>query len=296
VIPPALVTAPPTAFAPDGSLDIASTARIFGHAIAGGVDALLVNGTTGEFAALSREERRSTLAAALNEAGSERVIAHVGAASPFETGLLTEDALGLGSTRLSVLTPFYMPASVDGIQAQISAVREVAGDAELFLYLFPDRTGVHITPDEAASLIEENDLAGVKISIAGTDYLRQVVNALSTPRAVLSGNDGLLREVLAAGGTGIVSGVSSSMPAPFARLVEAIRGNSNEVGEVAEIVNGIVPILGPSISGLKISLQRQGVIDSARCRMAIDTPDSHLIARIDTLLTEIVPELSASGR
>ncbi|GAA2239185.1 dihydrodipicolinate synthase family protein [Herbiconiux moechotypicola] len=281
----ALITATPTAFDRTGAIDLASTVRIFEHAIGAGVDAIFVNGTTAEFAALSVDERRTTLAEAVRVAGPQRVIAHVGAASPYETRLLTDDALELGVERLSVLTPFYMPSSIDGVREQIQAATSIAGDAEIFLYLFPDRTGIQVSPTDAAGLIDEYDLAGAKISIAGTDYLAGLVAALTSPRTVLSGNDGLLREVLAAGGDGIVSGVSSSFPAPFVALVEAVRaGDAARVDELAEVVNRIVPVIGPSIAGLKLSLQRQGVIDEAHCRMAIDAPDAALTERIDAVL------------
>jgi 4-hydroxy-tetrahydrodipicolinate synthase len=291
---PLLISAVPTAFSDDGSLDLESTKAIFEHALGGGVDALFVNGTTAEFAALSRDERRMTLGTAVRVAGSDRLIAHVGAASPHETALLTRDAESLGITQLSVLTPFYMPASVDGVRRQVAAAQSAAPSAEIYLYLFPDRTGVSIRPTDAAALIEDLDLKGAKISIAGTEYLGDLVGNLSAPRTVLSGNDGLLREVIAAGGDGIVSGVSSSMPAPFARLVQAIDEGSSDIDDLAELVNTIVPVLGPSIAGLKVSLERQGVIRSAYCRMAIDKPDAELDERIRFLLGAIPSELTTS--
>ncbi|GAB2746636.1 dihydrodipicolinate synthase family protein [Sinomonas soli] len=293
---PLLISAPPTAFGARGEIDFASTARIFEHTLDGGVDAMFVNGTTGEFAALDRAERRQLLELAVGVAGPARVIAHVGSASPFEARLLALDACELGIGRLSVLTPFYMPASLDGIRRQIGSVREAAPEEQLFLYLFPDRTGVEVAPETAASLLEEFDLAGAKLSIAGTDYLAAVAASPSSQsRTVLSGNDGLMREVLAAGGGGVVSGISASVPAPFARLKQAIaQGDAEAADQWAEKVNSIVPVLGPSISALKLSLHLQGVIDSPMCRMAIDDPSSELAARVRTVVGQ-VEALSASA-
>lgn len=278
---PTVYSAIPTAFTSSGEVDLDSTSRIFDHALAGGVDALFVNGTTAEFAALTADERRATLVAAVDVAGADRVIAHVGAASPYETGLLTADALALGVTRLSVLTPFYMPSTLEGVRGQVAAAVAEAPGCEIYLYLFPDRTGVQVTPGAAAEIIEEFDLAGAKISIAGTEYLRELVSCLSTPRSVLSGNDGLLREVVAAGGNGIVSGVSSSVPGPFVQLAAAIgSGDQPEIERLGQLVNGIVPLLGPSIAALKESLVAQGIIETAACRMAIDTPSAAVRAQI----------------
>lgn len=278
---PLIITAAVTAFTESGALDLDSSRRIFVHAINGGVDALFVNGTTGEFPALSVPERRVLLETALQVCPPEQIVAHVGAASPHEVSLLTSDALELGVTRLSVLTPFYLAADLDGVRRQITAAQSLSSDARIFLYLFPDRTGVHLDPVQAAALIEEYNLAGAKISIAGTDYLQRLVEALPTPRTVLSGNDGLLPEVLAAGGNGIVSGVSSAVPAPFVSLAAAIHdGDAEAQREAAADVARLVPVLGPSIAALKVALVQQGVITSAFCRMAIPAPDAGYTARI----------------
>jgi 4-hydroxy-tetrahydrodipicolinate synthase len=287
MIRPVVYSAVTTAFHEDGTLDLPGTTRLFSHALAGGVDAVFVNGTTAEFAALTISERRDLLAAAVSVAGPERVVAHVGAASPYHAGALTADARALGITKLSVLTPFYMPSTVDGVRDQVAAAKAEAGGAEIFLYLFPDRTGVQMPAADAARVIEEFDLAGAKISIAGTEYLADLVGALSSPRVVLSGNDGLLREVIAAGGHGIVSGVSSSVPAPFVALADAIAaGDTAEQDRLAARINEIVPVLGPSIAALKISQREQGLIASAACRMAIDPPDAEWLARIARVLAD----------
>ncbi len=291
---PLVYSAVTTAFGQDGSLDLASTRRLFAHALAGGVDALFVNGTTAEFPALTLTERQALLAAAVEVAGADRVVAHVGAASPYQTAILTADAHALGIRKLSVLTPFYMPSAIDGVREQVSAAVHAAPDAEIFLYLFPDRTGVQLTPAEGAAIIEEFDLAGAKISIAGTDYLAQLVAALSSPRTVLSGNDGLLREVVAAGGAGVVSGVSSAIPAPFAELADAIgEGDQDRQQSIAARVSEIVPVLGPSIAALKIAQREQGLIETAVCRMAIDIPDERWVAKITHVLATASPETSS---
>lgn len=270
---PLVYSAVPTAFAEDGAVDQSSTARIFEHALAGGVDAIFVNGTTGEFPALSIDERRALLRTAVAVAGADRVIAHVGTAAPFHTATLATDALDLGVTRLSVLTPFYLPASPEGVQRQLRAVTSLGRQAQVFLYVFPDRTGVQLQASDAAAILDDLDLAGIKISIAGIDYLREVAENLSGPRLVLSGNDGLLPEVLAAGGSGIVSGVSSSQPWPFVGLAAALAAGDLAAQELHRArIAAIVPVLGPSIADLKLSLYLQGLIATPLCRMAIDEP------------------------
>ena len=290
---PVVITAVPTAFSADGSLDVAATTRIVEHALDGGVDGVFVNGTTGEFTALDRDERRAVVHAAVAAAGAERVVAHVGAASPYEVGLLARDARAAGVARFSVLTPFYLPATFVGVSQQITAVDKQPGD-EVYLYLFPDRTGIHLSPAQAARLIEEFDLTGAKVSIAGTDYVRELAGLVSGGRRILSGNDGLIREVARDGGHGVVSGVSSAVPRPFVAQAAALRrGDATEADRLAPVVETVVRLLGPSIAALKLALVEQGVIDSAACRMAIDAPDPRTADEIRRTLAEAPPEALA---
>ncbi|MFV0428389.1 MAG: dihydrodipicolinate synthase family protein [Arachnia sp.] len=271
---PIVYSATPTAFNADGSLDLTSTRHIFEHAMDGGVDALFVNGTTGEFVALDRAERAAVVQCAVDIAGPDRVIAHVGAATPHEAVRFTTDATEAGVTRLSVLTPYYMPISPAGVEAQVAAVVSAAPEARVFLYLFPDRTGVRIDPAQAVRIVETYRLAGIKISIPGVAYLGEVAAGLTSPRLVLSGNDGLLPQVLAQGGSGIVSGVSSAVPAPFAAAAAAIAdARSDDAAHWQGIIERTVPVLGPSIRALKHCLAAQGIIADAMCRVPIDHLD-----------------------
>ena len=123
---PLVITAAPTAFDADGGIDLAGSVRIVEHALAAGVDSVLIGGTTAEFPALSREERGRLVGASLASAGAERIIAHVGASSAYGATLLTRDAIQLGATSLAALTPFYLPASTDGVRRYMAAVRESA--------------------------------------------------------------------------------------------------------------------------------------------------------------------------
>ena len=282
---PAVLSAVSTAFTETGELDLTSTTRLFEHALEGGVDALFVNGTTGEFPSLTASERQSTLRAAVDVAGADRVVAHVGTASPYRAQSLARNAFDLGITTLSILTPYYMPSTLDGVREQVASVLRVAPGARVYLYLFPDRTGVRISPEEAATVIEEFDLYGAKVSIGGTDYVRDLVSSLTGDRAVLSGNDGLLREVLEAGGRGIVSGVSSAVPEPFVSLATAIERNDPDAQtRAAEDVAAVVPVLGPSIAMLKHAQAMLGLIKSPYCRMAIDAPTREQPAHLEHVM------------
>ncbi len=138
-----VLAAVPTLFGTDGSVDLAANRKLYGH-VSGLLDGLLVAGTTGEFPALSDDERLALVAAALETAGPSRVIAHVGAPSAFQAARLARAAAELGATRLAAITPYYLPVRPDDLAPYFAAVRAAAPSATLYAYIFPERTGVHV--------------------------------------------------------------------------------------------------------------------------------------------------------
>jgi len=284
-----IITAVPAVFHDDGRLDLTGNARVFQHALRGGVDALFVNGTTAEFPALTREERADLIRTAVREAGADRVVAHVGGASTYEAVAVARDALEAGAETLAALTPFYLPASTAALRDYFGAVRAEAGDTRLFLYLFPDRTGVRVSAEEAALLVRDFGFVGVKVSMPGLGFVEQLLPLLPAGVEVYSGNDGLLATVQRLGGAGVVSGVSSALPTPFVALGDAVASGDAEAEAAAQqLVDAAVAVLGPSIAALKLGLLEQGVIESATVRMAIESPDPGLATRVRDVVRTVM--------
>ena len=282
---PVIISAIPTAFHADGSLDLPGCAAIIRHALEGGADAVFVNGTTGEFPSLDREERASIIKTAISNAGAERVIAHIGASSAWEAKRYAVDALEQGVTSFAAITPFYFPASATAVHEYFAEIAQATSGTKLYAYLFPDRTSVHLTPAEAAKIITEIGLSGAKVSIPGVDYISQLIGILPDDLDVYSGNDGLISSVHKAGGAGVVSGVSSTFPHPFVDMAKAIgAGDSGEVQRLQPVVDDAVATVGPSIASLKHALALQGVIEHDGCRMALDPPNDELRKRIANLV------------
>jgi len=280
--PPVVVSAAPTPFRPDGELDLAGARRMFRHLADSDVGALFVAGTTGEFPALSDDERLSVIESALDAAGPERVIAHVGAASPYQAARLARGARDLGATRFAAITPYFLPASLRGVRAYFEAVcQEVPGRA-VYAYLFPRYSGTEVAPDELATLVDQIGLAGAKLSIPGTDFLADVARRVRPGVELYSGNDNLIRLVAAAGGHGVVSGVSPACPGLFVDLARAVAAaDADRLAYAQKLVDRAVDAIGPSLAYLKEALVQQGLLVSATCRMAVDPVDDAQRARIE---------------
>lgn len=266
---PHLLPALATAFAHDGTLDLASCRRLFAHVADLDVEAHFVAGTTGEFVALSDDERIAVLEAAVEEIGTTHVFAHVGAASTHQAVTLAHRARDVGATRFAAVTPYYTDVPGDALLDYYVRLRDVLdGDDELFAYVFPARTGVDVDPERLADVVVAAGLDGVKVSVPGTRYVADLVASLPDDVPVYSGNDALLPEVLDAGGAGVVSGVMQVGPAPFLRQAQALRAGDRAAALAARAdVDPLVAAVGPSLRATKQRLVDAGLFRTAVVRV-----------------------------
>jgi 4-hydroxy-tetrahydrodipicolinate synthase len=293
VSPAAVVfSAVPTLFSSDGEVDADANRALYKH-LAGLLDGLFVAGTTGEFPALDDAERLSLIEFALAEAGPDRVIAHVGTPDARHAAQLARAASALGATRLAAITPFYLPARPDEVCDHYRRIRDAAAGAELYAYIFPERTGLRVPPPLFAAVAEAAGLAGGKLSGSAAGELAGYVAAAPGLR-MFSGDDSNPAATLRDGGAGVISGRSSAYPEVYAELVAALgcgdSGDSGDPGDFRDSRDEEAVIrhqlaldrivgLGASIGRLKHALALRG-LGGTTARMAVDPPDASLAAAI----------------
>jgi 4-hydroxy-tetrahydrodipicolinate synthase len=266
---PVVFSAVPTLFGADGELDPGANRALY-KLVNGLVDGLFVAGTTGEFPALEDAERLSLFELALAEAGPDRVIAHIGAPDARHAARLARAAVALGATRIAAITPYYLPARPDELAGHYRQIRDAAPGPELYAYIFPERTGLHVPPPLFAQVAGVAGLAGAKVSGSASADLAGYVAAAPGLR-IFSGNDASPWASMRAGGAGVVSGRSSAYPEVYAAL------QRDEAGQ--DRLDRIVA-LGASIGRLKHALQVRGLAGSAAARMTVDPPDPGVAAAI----------------
>jgi 4-hydroxy-tetrahydrodipicolinate synthase len=266
---PVVFSAVPTLFGADGELDPGANRALY-ELVNGLVDGLFVAGTTGEFPALEDAERLSLFELALAEAGPDRVIAHIGAPDARHAARLARAAAALGATRIAAITPYYLPARPDELAGHYRRIRDAAPGPELYAYIFPERTGLHVPPPLFAQVADVAGLAGAKVSGSASADLAGYVAAAPGLR-IFSGNDASPWASMRAGGAGVISGRSSAYPEVYAAL------KHDEAGQ--ERLDRIVA-LGASIGRLKHALQVRGLAGSPAARMTVDPPDAGVAAAI----------------
>ncbi|MFD8867888.1 dihydrodipicolinate synthase family protein [Streptomyces sp. NPDC059590] len=281
-----VVTALTTPFTADGDLDLPAARAQYAFA-ARTTGQLLVAGTTGEFPALSEGERMLLTETALAEAGTDGVIAHIGAPDAHGAARLARAAVAAGARRLAALTPYYLPASADELLAYFGRIREAAPTAQLYAYLFPERSGLTVDPVLFGKLAASCGLTGVKLSGAPSTEVAAYRAELPEDFEVYSGNDRRLADVLAAGGAGVVSGCSAAFPEPFLALAAALASGADDLPALQDRVDRTVDLLGPSIGRIKHAQHTRG-LPAGASRMTVGDPDPETAATIEALGRELL--------
>ncbi|HLH58039.1 MAG TPA: dihydrodipicolinate synthase family protein [Streptosporangiaceae bacterium] len=284
-----VVTAVPTPFTASGELDRPAARRLY-QLITGTTGSMLVAGTTGEFPSLDDSERLALFEVALEVAGPDRVIAHVGAPDVRHARRLTASAVAAGARRLAAITPYYLPARPEEVTDYFREVAKAAAGTELYAYVFPERTGVKVTPDQLAALAADCGLAGAKLSgsASGRDQLREFSASAPAGFRVFTGRDDELPFAAEVGVAGVVAGLSSAFPELYVRLAGALAdGDTAEAASCQEAVKRLYAA-GRNIALLKYALSLRGIIGpTARMTAGVVTEES--AAATATLVTELAP-------
>lgn len=251
-----LGTALITPFDASGKVDYEALARVLDTQLTGYVDYLVVLGTTGEAATMTeaeREETRTYIRKYVN--GRIPLVLGVGGnctAAVCES-LRTIDFTGFEAI-LSVC-PYYNKPNQEGLYRHFCAVAE-ASPLPVILYNVPGRTGVNLLPETVMRIYNArpDKILGIKEASGNITQIKDLI-ALAKEQSsflVISGDDGIACEVMAAGGAGLISVASNAFPEDFwhivhdqdaalqARYAETVRllfAEGNPVGIKAVLAN-----------------------------------------------------------
>lgn len=268
-----IITAVPVAFAADGSLDLEGSREILRFVAASGNEGAFVLGTTGEFPALSFDERRDLTKLSIDELGPHmRVIVHVGAPSLFEVLRLIETVREAGGTEIAVITPYYLDADEESLFDFFRTVAEASDGLSVYVYVFRARTGNFVSEPLMARLAGLPNVVGAKISgesLAQVEAYRAVV---PDEFVLYTGADRDLARTAEFGAQGVVSGVSSVFPKPFRELAAAAASGDKEAIAKAQFkVDDVVATVKGDMGRIKAAYAMMG-IPGGTVRMAIEAP------------------------
>lgn len=181
--------------------------------IAGGTDAIIICGTTGESATMTEQEHIDVIKFAIDRVGHRiPVIAGTGSNCTATAMQLSKESAEAGADGLLVVTPYYNKATQQGLIAHYTAIANAA-PAPIILYNVPSRTGCAMQPQTIATLVcDVDNIVGVKEASGDISNVAQIMHLTEGNIDLYSGNDDQIVPLLSLGGIGVISVVSNVAP------------------------------------------------------------------------------------
>lgn len=264
----------------DGSIDFEGFKRQVQRMIDGGVQALLVNGTTGETATITIEEEFELTKIVMEMAKGTgiKVIAGAGSndtATALKKAIFVKEA---GADAILVVTPYYNKTSQRGLIDHYTYIADRV-DIPMILYNVPGRTGMNITVDTVLELAKHKNIVGLKDATDNINYAMDILtHTKDLDFDMYSGCDDNILPFIAAGGKGVISVLSNVYPRETEMFAQAcLKGDLELARKMAYDLNDVSKYLFIDVNPImpKTALAKMGVCGEMVRRPLIPTTDAN---------------------
>ncbi|WP_143960649.1 4-hydroxy-tetrahydrodipicolinate synthase [Litoribacter populi] len=217
-----------TPFNEDYSINYVEAEQLINHLIKGGADYLVIQGTTGETATLTKEEKRSVLKHAI-EVTANRLPIVYGIGGNNTQAVLDEikDTDFKGISAILSVSPYYNKPSQDGIIAHFTAIAD-ASPVPVILYNVPGRTMSNLTADTIITLAAHDNIIGIKEASGNLEQCMSIAAQRPDSFLLISGDDLLTTSMIAIGADGVISVLANAYPDIFKTICHGSIEESKE--------------------------------------------------------------------
>lgn len=192
--------------------------KLIDSQIEGGIDGLVICGTTGEGATLTHKEHEDVLKFSVERiAGRVAAIAGTGSNDAARAIELTKYAGSIGYDAALVVTPYYNKCTQNGLVKMFTAIADNSS-IPLILYNVPSRTGVNIEPETYAKLADHPMIQGIKEANGNISKIAETARLVEGKLDIYSGNDDQIVPMLALGAKGVISVLSNLVPGETSKM------------------------------------------------------------------------------
>jgi len=273
----------------NGKIDEDSFRNLIRWHLKEGTHGILVSGTTGESATLTKEEKRRLFEIALEEAkGKVPLIAGTGTNDTQKTLELTKMAEELGMDAALLVTPYYNKPTQKGLYEHYKYIA-LKVSIPIILYNVPGRTSVNLLPETTAKLSEIDNIVAIKEACGDLKQVTELVLRCRKDFVILSGDDFTAYPTIVLGGKGVVSVAANIMPDKMAELMEAaLNGNYQRALELHLYLYPLFKILFIETNPVpaKEALYLMGMIESPEVRLPLTGLSENSFQQLKTLLRE----------
>ncbi|MGB0395630.1 MAG: 4-hydroxy-tetrahydrodipicolinate synthase [Flavobacteriaceae bacterium] len=255
-----------TPFNGDGSIDFDAIPVIVNHLIAGGVDYLVVLGTTAETATLTKAEKIALV---------DKIIEVNAGRLPLVLGLggnHTQELLGMfdwfnlsSFTALLSVSPYYNKPNQEGLYQHFKTIANHSS-LPIILYNVPSRTGVNIAPETVLRLAEDFDNIVALKEASGDFQQAQTLMKLCPPDfSILSGDDEMSLPMILAGAKGVISVIGNAMPEQYSKIIqEGLKRNVDEAYSIQYQLLDLIRMIyfEGNPTGIKVLMETLGLCEN----------------------------------
>jgi 4-hydroxy-tetrahydrodipicolinate synthase len=286
----------------DGSLDMEGNKAIVEFLIKGGIDGLLIMGSTGEFYSMTYEDKIRLIDAAVEWVDHRvRLFFGTNCMRREDTIALSNYAISKGADGVMIIGPYYFSIDERALEIYYDDLAS-AINGDVYLYNFPERTGYDFPVDVAVSLLRKHpNIKGFKDSHSQLAHTRTLINRTKDEFPefeVYAGFDENLAHVVFSGGVGSIGGLGNIYPEICAGFAAAVNDKDIlRIEKYQQIINAMSELYSfgvPFIPLIKEAMRQRGVPVKPYCLHPLQcaTPEQSAriadwIASVDRMATEL---------
>lgn len=276
-----------TPFKRDSSVDVEALRRVVRYSIDGGVDYLVVLGTTAESVTLNSEEKQLIIQTVIEEnKGHLPLVIGIGGNN---TSLLAQE---LKNTDLEPfdavlsVSPYYNKPTQEGIYQHYKMLAE-ASPKPIILYNVPGRTGSNMLPATVVRLAKDcSNIIAIKEACGNMDQIRQLIKEVPSGFHVISGDDITAVPTVVEGGIGVISVLGQGMPVQVSKMIRL--GLNGDHEGAYQLHHALAPAMNlifeeGNPAGIKAVFESLG-ISSAVVRLPLIEASSTLKSKISSFV------------
>lgn len=228
-VAPALVTP----MLSDRSIDWDALKKLINYVTQGNVDYLVVQGTTGESATTSAEEKKKIIDV-IQGSNTNNLPIVFGLGGNNTASLISEikNTSFNGIDAILSVCPYYNKPSARGVIDHFNCIAD-ASPVPVILYNIPGRTGINMSPSTVLQLAEHPNIIGIKEASCIIEQCIEIAFHKSNEFLLISGDDVQAVPIISIGGVGVMSVIANAFPAKFSEMIHlALEGNFSKAQKI----------------------------------------------------------------
>jgi 4-hydroxy-tetrahydrodipicolinate synthase len=279
-----------TPFNEDFSIDTEALRRIVNFSVDGGIEYLVILGTTAENATLSQDEKELVIKTVV-DCNKGRLPLVLGVGGNDTRRIVEELKTRDLSDFIAILSvsPFYNKPTQEGIYQHFKAISE-ASPIPVIIYNVPGRTSSNMLPKTVLRLANDfQNIVAIKEAAGDIVQAMQILKDKPKDFLVISGDDMIALPMVLAGGSGVISVIGQGFPKEFSEMIRlGLNRKVDEAYKIQYLLSDCIDMIFEqgNPAGIKQVFDSLGIADSF-VRLPLVQVDESLCQRIDQFVKNI---------